>query len=102
MPNYIAPRFQQEFPTLLEHSAWTPPPALSPPQPLRCFTVINPYNIPERTRGVTSCTSQMKRAEAERLNGSTKNDKETSVAAGTEAGRAQVRDFFRQTGKMLL
>ena len=77
-----------------QHSAWTPPPVLSPPQPLRCFTVINSYNIPERTRGVMSCTSQMKRAEAERLNGLTKSDKETSVAAGTGSREGPGQGFF--------
>ena len=69
-------------------------PSLSSPQPSKCFMAINSYNTLERKRGVISCTSQMERPEAERLNGLPKSDGETGLPARTGTKEVPGHDFF--------
>lgn len=98
--NYTSSPCHREFPTLLECFVTDTIPRLSSPRPLKCFMAINSYNTLERKRGVISCTSQMKRPEAGRLNGLPTSDRAASIPART--GAKEVTVFSTRAGKNLL
>ena len=63
---------------------------------------INSYNTLERKTDVISCTSQMKRPEAERLNGLPNSDEETSITARAGTNEVPGQGFFYWAQKTLL